>query len=393
MSLFLAVNLVNAVRKSGDLDDYIGAGQRLLSGAALYENSSVAFGFVGPPAQALLFVPLAPLALAAPVAARVIWYVVNVALLWYAVRTWTRVMLGEPVRVDPGAAFHVSRDAALALAAVAFPLQTQFEHQNLNVVLLALSAYAADAFQRRRPWWAGLALGVMAAVKVYPALVLLWLALRRHWSAAAAAVVAIVALNLAPLVFRSLDAFLGDIAMWQMLAGTGWPIRRANQSVLAMWGRYLLGEGPDGYSFVTIEMTAVMVAATATAVALVAPLFLAAAQRVTERQVDELVYVIAVSVLISPIAWEHYWVAWFPVMLALRAHGRAPDTGWARGAFWVSAVLITVLSALTAGSSGVRVLRAASVMTWGGLVSCGALAILFLRYVSPARDDTEKGVG
>jgi hypothetical protein len=80
--VFLVVNLVNAMHKGFDV--YVDAARRLLTNTPLYEQSGIAVGFVGPPAQAVPFVVFVPLASAGPTTARLAWYGINVFLLWYS---------------------------------------------------------------------------------------------------------------------------------------------------------------------------------------------------------------------------------------------------------------------------------------------------------------------
>jgi len=389
---FVIVNLINTLNKGGDYEAYYDAGRRLISNQPLYADSTIAQGFVGPPAQALLF---APFALLPPTASRLLWYFINVALLWYAITTWLGLLVPETaVPADTGDWRGDSRGSAwrrgtrllgtqwavLPLLAVAYPLQTQFEHQNLNVVLLALAAYAGQAFMRDRPAAGGVALGVTAALKIYPVLALIWIGLRREWRALAAGVAAAATMTIAPALVRGVQGFTIDVDAFRALAASGWPTRRASQSLIAMWGRYLLGEDPTGYPTLTFDQPLVVTLAAATAALVVLPL--AAVLWRTSRSraglVEELVCVGALAILISPIAWEHYWLGFFPLFVLLYVYARCggsswPST-WARASFWIGFVCITLLSRPLVGWTGARAVRAWSLMTWGGMVMCAAFA-------------------
>ena len=378
-TVFLGVNLVNAVRKGGDFDVYEDAARRLITGAPLYAGSVDGAGFVGPPVQALLFVPFVPLAAIHPAAARIAWFVVNALLLWQALTIWVRLLSrSEDTSDPPRTSALASRDGLLALAAVAYPLQTQFEHLNLNVVLLWLAALAADALTRNRPFPAGVALGFAAAIKVYPAIALPWLLARRAWRTLAAAVLTIAAVSLAPLLLRGVAGFADDLSSWRDIAGHGWPTRRANQSVLAMWARYHFEDGPAGYPDATWEATAVIALTALTAAVLTIPLLASAWRNTPRRSTEELACVGALGALLSPIAWEHYWMAWFPVLFALRLRA-GEGSRMARYAFWAGAISITILSKPVVGWYGAQVVRAWSVMTWGGILTCAVLTACLLR--------------
>jgi hypothetical protein len=379
-AVFLVVNLVNAVRKGGDFADYMRAANRFVSGAPLYSGSDVTVGFVGPPVQALLFVPLLPLGQVHELAPRLAWYVVNLVLLAYAVRTWVSALSGQRsvrwIEAD-GTLTPVARDTLLALLAIAFPLQTQFEHQNLNIVLLALTAYAASAISSGRPSRAGVALGAAAALKAYPLLIVGWLAARQAWRAAGAAILCGIALTLTPAMFRGGSQLSEGISTFLDLSAEGWPARRANQSVLAMWGRYLLAQSGSDDLLVTTAAGGVLLMTVLTLGIVWVPLLLAwTRRRASPADAGELACVAAASTLVSPIAWEHYWVAWFPVFFALRRHVREHQSRAAVAVFWIGAVLITGLSRPTLGGAGARFVRDLSFSTWGVVLTCVVLGIL-----------------
>ena len=101
---------------------------------------------------------------------------------------------------------------------------------------------------------------------------------------------------------------------------------------------------------------------------LVAPLaaVLLRGRRTPRTLVEELVCVSALAILVSPIAWEHYWVGFFPVfvLLLVQAWRSGPSwhSRWAHASFWIGFVCFTVLSRPIVGWSGARTVRAWS--TW-----------------------------
>jgi hypothetical protein len=85
--------------------------------------------------------------------------------------------------------------------------------------------------------------------------------------------------------------------------------------------------------------------------------------------------VTVLAILLSPIAWDHYWTLMFPAFLILydsrdeRWLGRAGDY-----AFWTAAVLTSGLSPLTLGRSGFNLARDLSVYTIAALIVYASLA-------------------
>jgi len=89
---------------------------------------------------------------------------------------------------------------ATGLVAVAVPLHRNFEDLNLNAVLLALLVAAAYQLGRGREGRAGACIGAATALKVFPAVWLLYLAYRRRWRAFAIGIAVAAGLSLAPLL-------------------------------------------------------------------------------------------------------------------------------------------------------------------------------------------------
>jgi hypothetical protein len=143
-----------------------------------------------------------------------------------------------------------------------------------------------------------------------------------------------------------------------------------------MWGRYLLGEGPDGFPTLTLEQPLALWAAGLTAVVVVGPLALSAWRHRASRRrlIEECACVNALAVLLSPIAWEHYSVAFFPVFAALAM--RARGLRLAACVFWLGLFGITLLSRPILGWHGARIVREWSLTTWAGLLLCATLAYL-----------------
>ena len=92
----------------------------------------------------------------------------------------------------------------------------------------------------------------------------------------------------------------------------------------------------------------------------------------------EITAVTVLAILLSPIAWDHYWTLLFPAFLIVydsrdrRLLGRAGAY-----AFWVAAILTTGLSPLTLGGSGFNTARHVSMYTIAAIVIY--LALLALR--------------
>lgn len=168
--VYAAVAVPIGIHKGGDLAVHLSETERILSGEPLYA-ASPAKGAFWPPFTLLALTPLALVARASLPLAKAAWVLFNVACLAWSMARGARLWGWTPV--------------LLAILAVAKPLQANFEHLNITVVLLALLVGAAADLAEGRPTRAGAWVGVAAAVKIFPGLLLLYLAYRRHWKGVA----------------------------------------------------------------------------------------------------------------------------------------------------------------------------------------------------------------
>lgn len=172
--IFLAVLGVVAHHKalsgSGDFDTYYVAAGDALAGRPLYRETG-AGPYLYPPLFAVL---LAPLSRVPYPVAHALWFLLNAALFAFMLR-FAESLLPAPPR---------SKAVAwLARGALAFACVTLADNLSMaqaNVVVAALVAAGFMAWTSGRPFAAGLALSLAAALKVSPALFLLFFLVRRE---------------------------------------------------------------------------------------------------------------------------------------------------------------------------------------------------------------------
>jgi hypothetical protein len=168
------------------------------------------------------------------------------------------------------------------------------------------------------------------------------------------------------------------LADWWAISGTGgWPIRSHNQSVFAMVGRWL---GPEGITATGDLSFSEAPAAYAVWLALVVTLAAFCAWQLArqagaakdEELPREMAVVLGVAVLASPIAWDHYWVLFFPAFLSARAVRPAGGHRLLTVAFWVALVLTS--GPLLFPREVWRLYRWVSGRTVGGILLLAAVA-------------------
>jgi alpha-1,2-mannosyltransferase len=294
-----------------DLRVYHGAVDWWLGGHPLYSFllPHTRYGFTYPPFAAVVMTPLA--AVSEPVAG-ILSTVASAGIV--GVTTWWLV---APVARRAGWSPWYAAGVALPVIVVSDPIRETIGFGQVNLVIVAL--VVADVVALRRGGrWAGLGIGLAAAVKLTPAVFVLYLVLTRRWRAAAVAVGAFVAATgLAVAVAPRTSLEFWTQAVWET-ARVGRLDKTSNQSLLGMLAR-LADRGEPSQLLWAVLAGGVLIVAMRRAVR-------------AHRQGDELVGITLTGLagcLVSPISWTHhlYWVVPAAVVLVDVAAGvRLSDT-------------------------------------------------------------------
>lgn len=245
-ALYAAVAVAIGIPKGGDLATALGQSQRWIEGAALYDRTAY-LGVWWPPFAVAALVPLALVAQASLAVAKGIFAVVTVACIAWSVGRAARAW-GWPV-------------ALLALLAVGKPMQTNAEVLNVNGVLLALFVATAADLRAGREHRAGVWIGIATALKAFPALFLLYFALRRRWRGLAVGVAVAGGLTVLSMLRYGVAEGATNIVNWLTLsAQVSVPAdARTSQSLEAL----VLRLGGAAWLVVVVKLAAVTVAALA----------------------------------------------------------------------------------------------------------------------------------
>ncbi|KAA0083650.1 DUF2029 domain-containing protein [Mycolicibacterium sp. P9-64] len=302
-----------------DIDVYRMGGRAWLDGTPLYSDGTMFhtragldLPFTYPPLAAVVFAPFAWLSLSG---AGVTITVITLLLL--VVSTWivlTRLQVLERATFAPGPAWLRRGWLAVAIVAPAVvylePIRANFDFGQINVVLMTL--VIADCVPRRTPWPRGLLLGVAIALKLTPAVFLLYFLLRRDTRALIVAAASAVAATLVGGVLAWQDSFQYWTRTVHDTDRIGTATLNTNQNIAGTLARLGLGETPR---FVVWVVASVAVLA----------LVVWAANRVLKATSSEgshgeaavlaLVSVAMFGLIVSPVSWSHHWVWTLPTIL------------------------------------------------------------------------------
>jgi alpha-1,2-mannosyltransferase len=322
--LYAAVVIPIGVHKGEDITAEIGRSTLLLHGQPLYLTPPTQ-GTWWPPFSTLAIVPFAIIAAASLALAKGLWAALGVWCfgwsLWTAGTRWGW------------------RAAWLAVAGIAVPLQDNFQHLNIETILLALVLAAVVDLADGRDRRAGVWLGIAIALKAFPALLLVWLAYRARWRAVGSAVAIAAGLTyVALLPFGIVGAFT-QLSDWVTLS-----IRAQSQAGAAVSALHM-----EKLARLTYALGGGTIAVALAHVAVIgAVAWLLAKRPPMDDTPLEAGAVLLLAVLIAPIAWLHTFTLAFPIWVAAIAHRPALE-GNARIA-WTTALFVAGL--LTSGMLG-----------------------------------------
>lgn len=293
-----------------DADVYRMGGDAWLHGRPLYADGAIFhtrggldLPFTYPPLAAIAFGPLALVSLpAATVAISVVTCLLLVVSIWIVLtrmdvaQTW---QVGGPAWVRRG---------WLAVGVVALgmkylePIQANFSFGQINVVLMTL--VIADCIPRRTAWPRGLLVGLAIALKLTPAVFLLYFVLRRDLRAVITAVASFAAAALVGFALAWKDSWEYWTTTVRHTDRIGDATLNTNQNAAGALARLGLSEGMH-----FVLWTAACLAVLGLTVWAVRRVLAAGEPALA------LVCVALFGLVVSPVSWSHHWVWGLPTIL------------------------------------------------------------------------------
>ncbi|MGE0214376.1 glycosyltransferase 87 family protein [Mycolicibacterium sp.] len=294
-----------------DVDVYRMGGQAWLDGRPLYADGAMFatqggldLPFTYPPLAAVAFAPFALLSLPgaslAITVTTLILLVVSTTIVLTGLDVWpTTRVTGEPAWLRRG-----WLAAAIVAPAVIFlePIRSNFDFGQVNVVLMTL--VIADCVPRRTWWPRGLLLGVAIALKLTPAVFLLYFLLRRETRALLVAVASAVVATLAGFALAWRDSWEYWTETVRNTDRIGTATLNTNQNIAGALARLGLGEDVRFVLWVLACFAVLGVTVWAARRALRAG-----------QLVLGLICVAMFGLTVSPVSWSHHWVWALPTVL------------------------------------------------------------------------------
>ncbi len=294
-----------------DIDIYQMGGQAWLDGRPLYTGDvlfptpiGLKLPFTYPPLAAIAFCPFAWLQM--PAASVAITVITLVLLIISTVIVLTGLDVWATSRVLPGPAGLRRLWLAVMIVWPATiwlePINSNFAFGQINVVLMTL--VIADCVPRRTPWPRGLLLGLGIAVKLTPAVFLLYFLLRRDNRAALTALASFAGATLLGFVLAWRDSWeywTHTVHNTQRIGGAA---LNTDQNIAGALAR--LGLHDQLRSLLWVAGCLLVLAVTIWAM------------RRVLRAGEPMLAIICVALfglVVSPVSWSHHWVWMLPAVL------------------------------------------------------------------------------
>ncbi len=295
-----------------DLQVYVYAVKDMLAGKDIFATTTPVWNlyFIYPPIAAILMTPLA-------FGPYVFWQVV-----WTGGLVWAQQSVLKRCGAPRGWKLGL---LGIAVLLAVEPIRTTLGYGQVNTILMALvvADLLPDPPERRRRIPQGILIGLAGAIKLTPALFVIFMFLIGKRRAAITAIISFAVFTgiAAILLFRETVVFFSGLSGGD--TRTASPLYAGNQSLLGVFFR--LGDSS--------RTTTLLGLAVATVLAVLGCLVAAQWWRN-----DEKVFAVAIvgltTCLASPLSWTHHYVWILPMAMAVLSPG-VPR--WARyvGGFWV----------------------------------------------------------
>ncbi len=294
-----------------DIDIYQMGGQTWLDGRPLYRGDvlfhtpiGLNLPFTYPPLAAILFCPFAwlhmPAASVAITLLTLVLLVVSTVIVLTRLDVWnTSALVGGPGWLRRlWLAVVIVAPAAIWLE----PISSNFDFGQINVVLMTL--VIADCVPRRTPWPRGLLLGLGMALKLTPAVFLLYFLVRRDFRSALTALMSFVAATLIGFALAWSDSWEYWTHTVRHTDRIGSAALNTDQNIAGALARIGLSEHLRFLLWVSLCLA-------------VLALTVWAMRRVLQAGEPTLavICVALFGLMVSPVSWSHHWVWALPAVV------------------------------------------------------------------------------
>lgn len=322
VGLAFVFELIRDCQRDGDFVGYINAGNAVLNQTPIYSD----YLNTWPPFFAIFSVPLALVDSMSPVLIRLIW-IIGIIISWFYIAKYTlQLHNGSSLTLKPtksdSEVWMLDWRVFLPFLFVLRFIIDDLSNIQINSFLLLSCLYVIHCHRNDKYLIAGIVLGIIISLKVYPIFLLFFFLYKRDYRIILTTVVVICITTLLCLSVFGWDLGLTYFADWFQNKAMGETIlTHKNQSIFP-WVEGLLTDQSRGldiqYNVLSLsaavakKITYLIIVLSAV---MIAWLFRANSNRYAD--VGKFAFVLAVIPILSPLAWKYYFVFLFPMVYLL----------------------------------------------------------------------------
>lgn len=370
-----------------DFPSYYHAGKLALAGKDIYQPLPRVHPYIYPPFFSLLIAPLTVLNIKT---AALIWLIMNLVLYLASAGLLYRVLFRKH---DPANLLW-----SAVIAAGLIPAQLDLLHGQVNTLIFFLVTTALWSFDNRRDLLCGVFIGLAAAIKLTPALLVLFFLVKKEYRVVLGALAALLITLLAPVPFFGVGQTVFLLNKWFNLVITPFIFdaqvrtKFTNQSLAGTFYRLFAhaNAAPEGetYSYYVNLFSwpreTVKLAIRGLSVLILAIWYLTSkkpCRRDSSCFFAQYALVLLTMLMISGLSWHHHFVlTLLPFMVGLKLAQEAGSRYLKAGAI-VSYFAVNLSFVFWFENTWAKLLSSYSVMFWGVLL----LWVIFVRFISSVR--------
>ncbi len=374
VGLAFVFELIRDCQRDGDFMGYINAGNAVINQTHIYAD----YLNTWPPFFAIFSVPLAWGHAVSPIIIRLIW-LIGIIVSWYFIAKWTvRISTGSTLTFKPtnenARIWFLDWRVFLPFLFVLRFIIDDLSNIQINSFILLSCLYAIHCYLHERHITAGIILGIIISLKVYPIFLLFFFVYKRAYKTTAISLLIIGLTTLISLLIFGWDVGVQYYTDWIQNKAMGETIlTHKNQSIFP-WFEGLLTDQSRGLDirYNVLSLTAAWSKKITYIVIGSAALYIAWLFRKGNSRysvVGQFAFVLAAIPILSPLAWKYYFVFLFPLLFIQFNYLLQTRTKGVTRLLFIVSIALAILS--TDGLLGVwfsDVLEVFGCVTWATIL-------------------------
>lgn len=398
MNLFLVITgiiltfeLIRDAFKKGDFLGYINAGNAIFNGTNVYDDPLNTW----PPFFSIFSTILAYGDKLSPYGIRFLWLTGIIISLYFICKLTIKFTTNLELNLFNKNKLKIQEPLVVVPILIMLRyIMDNMANIQINVYLLLGSCLTINFFLKNQANLAGLFLGLIISLKVYPIIFLMFFLFKREFKTVAWTILFILIFNAIPFLFFGIETAIQHYSFWfEKVAKNSVFSTHRNQSLYAFLIRLLTTEPSGSISINIAELSAVFVKKITYLTIMIISIIPAfifrnkIKEKLSFKTIIEFAFIFASIPIISPLAWKAYFIfLWLPylviylILFRLDYNVSSKKINVMKGMFYCSLILTVFSTEAFTGSYISDVLETFGAITFGTIITNVLLVIFHLDY-------------